>query len=408
MASNSELYLMTQLLNLEGVKVIDYRIIEGIGIILSLENTKKQVVCPSCGKTTELLHQNNFQTVRDLSFGEQSVYLKVNRRRMRCPHCQNKFTEKLECVRRRRIHTLRFVEKIIEEVLNSDIKNVAKRNDLSEQEIETMLKDLGQDLFEEKPVNLKKLGIDEIAVVKGQKNYYVVLVDLEKKKVIGLVEKRTKKEIKEYLEAWGEEVLSKIQEVSIDLWKTYKNIAEELIPQATIVADRFHVMKQVNDELDAGRRKIKRETENIKNKSKKEKILEGLKKSKYVLLKNEKDLNEGEQEKLKEVEEVAPILTKMHALKEELRDIFESSKDWSEGLLEIADWLKDVSKYFPKSFGTIRRWIGEIIAYFDEGTTQGIVEGINNKLKLIKRRAFGFRNFDNFQIRSFLTWNFAS
>ena len=425
MASNSELYLMTQLLNLSGVKVIDYRLIEGIGIILSLENTKKEVVCPNCGKTTDLLHQNNFQTVRDLSFGQQSVYLKVNRRRMRCPHCDHKFTEELDFVRRKRVHTLRFVEKILEEVLNSDIKNVAKRNDLSEQEIETMLKDLGAELVAEKPLNLKKLGIDEIAVVKGQKNYYVVLVDLEKKKVIGLVEKRAKKEIKEYLEAWGEEVLSKIQEVSIDLWKTYKNIAEELMPQAEIVADRFHVMKQVNDELDAARRKIKRETEKMKSKSKKEKILEGLKKSKYVLLKNEKDLNEAEQEKLKEVEKavrprvadrrkgtrtktVAPILTKMHALKEELRDIFESSKDWSEGLLEIADWLKDVSKYFPKSFGTIKRWIGEIIAYFDEGTTQGIVEGINNKLKLIKRRAFGFRNFDNFQLRSFLTWDFAS
>ena len=302
MASNSELHLMTQLLNLEGVKVKDYRLIEGIGIILSLENTKKQVVCPSCGQTTELLHQNNFQTVRDLSFGQQAVYLKVNRRRMRCPHCDNKFTEELDFVRKKRVHTLRFVEKILEEVLNSDIKNVANRNDLSEQEIETMLKDLGADLVAEKPLNLKKLGIDEIAVVKGQKNYYVVLVDLEKKKVIGLVEKRTKEEIKEYLEAWGEEVLSKIQEVSIDLWKTYKNIAEELIPQAEIVADRFPVMKQVNDELDAGRRKIKREAEKMKNKSKKEKILEGLKKSKYVLLKNEKDLNEAEQEKLKELE----------------------------------------------------------------------------------------------------------
>ena len=408
MASNSELYLMTQLLNLSGVKVIDYRLIEGIGIILSLENTKKEVVCPNCGKTTDLLHQNNFQTVRDLSFGQQSVYLKVNRRRMRCPHCDHKFTEELDFVRRKRVHTLRFVEKILEEVLNSDIKNVAKRNDLSEQEIETMLKDLGAELVAEKPLNLKKLGIDEIAVVKGQKNYYVVLVDLEKKKVIGLVEKRAKKEIKEYLEAWGEEVLSKIQEVSIDLWKTYKNIAEELMPQAEIVADRFHVMKQVNDELDAARRKIKRETEKMKSKSKKEKILEGLKKSKYVLLKNEKDLNEAEQEKLKEVEKVAPSLTKMHALKEELRDIFETSKDWSEGLLEIADWLKDVSKYFPKSFGTIRRWIGEIIAYFDERTTQGVVEGINNKLKLIKRRAYGFRNFDNFRLRSFLTWDFKS
>ena len=71
MASNSELHLMNQLLNLEGVKVKDYRIIEGIGIILSLENTQKKVLCPNCRKTTELLHQNNFQTVRDLSFGQQ-------------------------------------------------------------------------------------------------------------------------------------------------------------------------------------------------------------------------------------------------------------------------------------------------------------------------------------------------
>ena len=126
------------------------------------------------------------------------------------------------------------------------------------------------------------------------------------------------------------------------------------------------------------------------------------------MLKNEEDLEDPELEKLEEVKKVAPILTEMHALKEELRDIFETSKNWSEGLLSLADWLKDVSKHFPKSFGTIRRWIGEIIAYFDERTTQGVVEGINNKLKLIKRRAYGFRNFENFRLRSFLTWNFAS
>ena len=409
MASNIELHLMNQLLKLEGMKVIDYRIIEGIGIFLSLKNTLQQTICPRCGKTTDfLLHQNNSCTIRDLPFGEQSVYLKVNRRLLRCSHCQKKFTENLGFVRKRRKYTIRFVQKILEEVLNSDIQNVAKRNDVSEQEIETMLKDLGSDLILEKPENLKKLGIDEIAVVKGQKNYYVVLVDLEQRKVVGLIEKRTKKEITEYLEAWGSEILSKIQEVSIDLCQTYSCIAKELMPNAEIVADRFHVMKQVNDELDAARRKIKRETETIKNKSKKKKILEGLKKSKYVLLKNQKDLKEAESEKLKEVEKVAPILTKMHGFKEELRNIFESSKDWTEGLFKIADWLKDVSKYFPKSFGTIRRWIGEIIAYFDEGTTQGVVEGINNKLKLIKRRAYGFRNFDNFRLRSFLTWQFAS
>lgn len=409
MASNAELHLIERFLKLSGMKVIDYRIIEDIGIFLSLKNTKKQTICPRCGKKTEfLLHQNNFVTIRDLSFGEQPVYLKVNRRLLRCSHCHKKFSEDLEFVKKRRSHTKRLVDKILAEVLSSDIQNVAKRNAVSEQEIETMLKDLGEELVKEKPINLNKLGIDEIAVVKGQKNYYVVLVDLEKRKIVGLIEKRTEEKIREYLEAWGTEVLSQIKEVSIDLWKSYKSITLQLMPQAEIVADRFHVMKQVTDELDAARRKIKRESEKIKNKSKREKILEGLKKSKYVLLKNEKDLNEAEQEKLKEVEKVAPILTKMHALKEELRNIFESSKDWSEGLLKIADWLKGVSKYFPKSFGTIRRWIGEIIAYFDERTTQGVVEGINNKLKLIKRRAYGFRNFDNFRLRSFLTWDFMS
>ena len=136
--------------------------------------------------------------------------------------------------------------------------------------------------------------------------------------------------------------------------------------------------------------------------------MSGLTKSKYVLLKNQEDLKESEKEKLKEVQKVAPVLIEMHSLKEELRNIFETNKNWSEGLLDLADWLKNISEYFPKSFGTIKRWIGEIIAYFDEGTTQGVVEGINNKLKLIKRRAFGLRNFDNFELRSFLTWQFAS
>jgi len=408
MASKSELNLMTEILDLEGVKVIDYRLIEGIGIVLSLENTKKQVLCEKCGKTTDRIHTNNYQLVRDLPFSKNTTYLKINRRQMRCPHCQNKFTEELDFIRKRRLHTKRFVLGIVEEVLNSDIQNVAKRNDLSEQEIETMLKDLGQDLIEEKPINLDKLGIDEIAVVKGQKNYYVVLVDLEKSKVIGLIERRTEEKVTEYLKAWGKEVLGQIKEVSIDLWKSYKNIAEKLMPQAKIVADRFHIMKQVNDELDVARRKIKRETEAIKNKSEREPILEGLKKSKYVLLKNQKDLNESEQAKLKEIEKVSPILAKMHSLKEEFRSIFETSTNWGEGLLEIADWLRDVSQYFPKSFGTIKRWIGEIIAYFDEGTTQGVVEGINNKLKLIKRRAYGFTNFDNFRLRSLLTWNLSS
>jgi transposase len=407
MASNSELALITKLLDIEGMKVKNYSLIPGIGVLIYLKSQEKKVVCPRCGKKTDKLHQNREYTVRDLPISQQPVYLKVNRRRLRCPSCQKIFAEKFNWVKKRKTYTERFKTKILTEVLESDIKNVAGRNDVSEQEIETMLKEVGEELVAEKPQEIKRLGIDEIALVKGQKNYCAVLVDLDERVIVGILPKRTKEEVRKHLESWGEEVLGQIEEVSIDFWKPYQTVVSEVISQAEIVADRFHVMKQINDELDQARRKAKREAKKIKKKTERESVNEGLTKSKYVLLKNESELSERELEKLKEVQKVAPELGKMHQLKEEFRKIFEDSNNWKKGLLSFGDWLTEAWDYFPKSSRTIRRWIGEIITYFDHRTSQGVVEGINNKIKLIKRRAFGFRNFDNFRIRCFVNWHFA-
>lgn len=229
---------MTDILNVPGFIVKDYGFIEEVGIVLSLEKIVMTVRCPHCGSSTDKLHQNNPLTIRDIFWGEQQIYLRVNRRVMRCDRCGTKFREELGFVKQKRNHTERFKTKIIQEVIESDLKNVAQRNDVSEQEIET------------------------------------------------------------------------------------------------------------------------------------------------------------QKDKLKEVKKVSPILAKMHCLKEEFREIFDTNFNWVEGLFSLGDWLRDAKEYFPKSFGTIRRWLGEIIAYFDYRTTQGIVEGINNKLKLIKRRGYGFRNFD--------------
>lgn len=408
MASNPQLHLMTKLLNIEGVTVKSYQIIENIGITIYLDNNNKKAICPDCGKKTDKLHQNHYYVVRDLPFGEQKVYLQVNRRQMRCEGCPKKFSEDLEFVKKTRTYTERLKKKILSELLESDVKNVAQRNGVSEQEIETMLKEWGKELSGQKPSGLKRLGMDEIALVKGQKNYCVVLVDLDKKIIVGMLKNRTQVEVRKYLEAWGEEVLEQIEACSIDMWKPYKNVSEALMPQAEVVADRFHVMKQVNEELDGARKKTKKVAEALKNNSEKERILSGIKKTKYVLLKNEEELTEIEKAQLESVKKVAPTLQKMHQMKEEFRQIFESPKDWVEGLFSLSDWLKDAISFFPKSCGTIIRWIGEIIAYFDRRTTQGVVEGINNKLKLIKRKAYGFRNFDNFILRSFLHWHFAS
>lgn len=408
MPSNAQLNVMNDILNLEGLTVTHYQILNEIGIVLLIEKIDPRATCIYCGSMTKKLHQNNELTIRDLPWGEKAVYLKINRRQMRCNQCGKKFTEELSYVKKKRTYTERFRTKIIEEVLNSDIKNVAERNGVSEQEIETMLKDLGQELQKEKPSQLKRLGMDEIAVIKGQGSYYVVLVDLDRGVVIGIIEKRTEEEVLKYLERWGEEVLSQIQEVSIDLWKPYKNVVNKLMPQAEVVADRFHVMKQVNEELDTQRKILKQEVKELKDPHQKEEILSGLNRSKYILLKNEEDLSEDQKDKLEQVYKISPNLARMHQLKEEFRRLFETNADWVSGLLELADWCQKAYGFYPKSCGTIRRWIGEIIAYFDQGTTQGTVEGINNKLKLIKRRAYGFRNFKNFQLRSFLTWHFTT
>lgn len=120
---------------------------------------------------------------------------------------------------------------------------------------------------------MKRLGIDEIALRKGQGNYCAVLVDLEKRKLIAILSLRTQDKIREVFIEWGVEVLCNIEEVSIDLWKPYKNLVEELMPNAQVIADRFHVMKQVTDELDKQRKQQKRQAEKLDSKLEKRELL---------------------------------------------------------------------------------------------------------------------------------------
>ncbi|EDX75931.1 hypothetical protein MC7420_5365 [Coleofasciculus chthonoplastes PCC 7420] len=135
--------------------------------------------------------------------------------------------------------------------------------------------------------------------------------------------------------------------------------------------------------------------------------MRGITHSKYPLLKKKEKLNEREKEKLNEVKDVSPRLIEMYQIKESIRDIFESQITGDKALWDIAEWMKEAYKYFPKSCQTIKRWIDEILAYFAHRTTQGTVEGINQKIKLIKRRGYGLNNFDNFRRRVLLNWYFG-
>ena len=411
MVHKNDIKILTELLDLDDIKVISHRLHEGIGIILKTESKKLDANCPNCGTKSHNLHQNHRHIVKDLPFGEKSVFLEINRRQFKCRKCQKPFSEHLDFVRKKRTYTKRLAHKTIQEVLENDIHSVASKGIVTTEEIERMLKDASEELSESRPLNLKRLGIDEIALVKGKGHYCAVLIDLDTSKVITMLSDRTKIVIAEVLTGWGFEVLERIEEVSIDLWQGYKNLVIELMPNAQVVADRFHVMIQINKELDTQRKREKRNVEELIKKTKLaadkveyEQILEGLKSSKYPLLKNEDNLSEEQLNKLIQVKSVSPILKVMYELKEKFRKIFNHTNDWYAGVFKLGMWLSRAKKYFPKSNNTIIRWFDEVIAYFDNGTNSGTVEGINNKLKLIKRSGYGFRNFENFRVRCLLNW----
>ncbi|MEH2380853.1 MAG: ISL3 family transposase [Nostoc sp.] len=409
-------FSVEQMINLPGMKVLNCHEIEGIGLIIEIEKMAKSCTCRKCGYQTSSIHQNHWRIVQDLPISDRQVQLKINRRQFRCKKCQKIFSEELDFIEKNRGYTKRLAADIIKQVLDSNIRSVALRNDLTDEEIESMLNAQAILIESIDFARVKRIGIDEIALVKGQGNYLAIIVDLDTNKPIEILRSalrssaslsRRSEELRKVFEGWGYAVLEQIHEVSIDLWNPYKNLVEELMPNVDVTADRFHVMKQITDELDTARKSEKRAAEKILNKPEKERKLTGITKSKYSLLKNEKDLTEQQKEKLKSVLEVSPQLSKMHALKEEFRYIFETKYSWGEGVLKLLDWMHNAMSFFPKSIGTIQRWFGEIVGYFDNRTTSGVVEGINNKLKLIKRLGYGFRNFENFKLRSLLTWHFG-
>ncbi len=125
--TSKNIKILTQLLNLEGVKVVSHHQYKGIGVILKIESIKTESICPRCGTKSNRLHQNHRYTIKDLPLGEQEVFLEINKRQFKCEKCKKPFTEKLDFVDRRRKYTKRLANKIIQQVIDSDIHSVAKK-----------------------------------------------------------------------------------------------------------------------------------------------------------------------------------------------------------------------------------------------------------------------------------------
>ena len=130
--------LLTQLLNLPGIEVEDYRDFSS-QLILEVEAVTTQATCPRCEQISCHLHQNHWYLARDLSISGRTVFLKVNRRQFKCQTCKKPFSEALDFIGERRRYTDRFAEMIVKQVIHSDPHNVARNNGLTDDEVWSMV-----------------------------------------------------------------------------------------------------------------------------------------------------------------------------------------------------------------------------------------------------------------------------
>ncbi|TXB63801.1 ISL3 family transposase [Phaeodactylibacter luteus] len=234
---------------------------------------------------------------------------------------------------------------------------------------------------------VKELGIDETSTKKGH-NYITVAVDMDERKVVHVTpgkDKQSVSNIQQYLESKGCKA-EQIEEVSLDMSPSFISGSLESFPNAALTFDRFHVKKLLNKAMDKVRQAERKEHELLKG-------------HKYTFLKGEEKLSKSQKEKRDSLLKLYPTLGEAYRLKV-LFDDFWEIKEEGQAELFLADWCSQAeeSKIFPfiEFVKTLKaHWYG-IMSFTTSRLTNGILEGINTKIQLAKRRARGYRNLNNF------------
>lgn len=373
---------LDKLLNFPNATVDSCSIIDEVSYF-QIRWLNEKIECPICGEKTTKLHQEHKSLIRDLSVFGREVYLKITHRRFYCHSCQHYVSEQLDFIDWRRHQTRRYQEYIYERVKVTNVLQVSREENLTENQVQSIFDLLGIPLSKKKWARPKRISIDEISLRKGHKDFVTVISDIDTGELLEVINSHKQDDIVKTLAELDLEVRLCVTEVSIDMWGGYVKVVEKIFPNAQIVYDRFHVMQHVNRELNLLRR------------------MAGVtaRGSKYLLLSNGVDLDVESQEKLEVILAQSPCLAIAYQLKEELRAIYETSKTLKSAKRKIKKWLIYAKLFYHQSAQMIDSHLAGICNYFISHTTSGVMEGINNKIKLIKRQAYGFTNFDNFRLR---------
>ena len=335
--------------------------------------------------------------MRDLSCGGIRIYLEVEIRRVQCRRCGAVKRERLEFLADNPLYTKRFAHYVGRRCQQATIKDIAKELGLDWGTVKTLeMQYMRAQLAKAGMPGPKAIGIDEISVRKGH-TYRIVVSDLIRKRPIwfGGVD-RKEASMMMFYDSLGERKTKGIRLAVMDMWKPFRNATMARAPQAAILFDKFHIISHLGDALDKVRR-----AEYARLTGKDRRFIKG---QKYTLLSNRENLSLEGKKSLKLLLAANKRLNTAYLLKESFGQLWDyKSQAWARRFFE--NWRASLKwqrlKPYEKFAEMIERHWDGLAAYCkpENKVPLGFVEGLNNKIRVIQRRAYGLRDEEYLRLK---------
>jgi len=393
-------HLLQTLLNLPDIRVLGSEYTTLGELIIRVESTLTSAACRRCGRAISQFHGHDQPVrLRHLPIFERRVYLEIRPRRYRCPHCKGHPTTTQRCAwyEPNSPHTRAFEHDMLRALINSTVVDVSRKHALTPAAVEGIVeRHLAQTVDWNRLTHLGVLGIDEIALRKGHRDFVTIITsrdDAGQLTLLAVLPDRCKETVATFLTSIPERLKGTIEQVCTDMYAGFVNAAHEELPDAVVVVDRFHVAKAYRDCADAVR---KQEVKRLKQTLSPADYDAQVKGTLWLFRKSWAALTVPERQRLEQLFERAPNLRTAHLTREVLTAIF----DQAQSKAQATDWLQAWQQFvimqaipgFEKFFTTLENHLDEITNYFLDRQTSGFVEGFNNKIKVLKRRCYGLFN----------------
>ena len=357
----------------------------------------KKTVCKECGRAHFRWYDRTTRRVRDLSSGNTRVYLEFEVRRVLCRCCGKVKRERLDFLADNPFYTKRFAWFVGRRCRASTIKDVAEELNLDWHTVKELDKQyMRAQLAKAGTPGPKAIGIDEISIRKGH-TYRIVVSDLIRRRPIWFGGTDRSQASMSLFYGWlGQKKTKGIRLAVMDMWKPFRNATAEHAPHAAILFDKFHIMSHLGDALD-----MVRKAEYARLSGKDRRFIKG---QKYTLLSNRENLTLEGKKSLKLLLAANKRLNTAYVLKESFGQLWDyRSEVWARRFFD--NWRASLRwqrlKPYEKFAQMIdRHWDG-IAAYCkpENKVSLGFVEGLNNKIRVIQRRAYGLRDEEYLRLK---------